>query len=338
MKLSLEQLKSLVKDSRLDFRGQNIVGVCPRCGHNEFGVSIQENHFFGCYRLKQCGFKGNIYSLLKELGRLEEFRDFNGYSRTEELLLLKKITEEVENIEEVEEVKLPIGFKRVYKHSYLEERGFTEQDYLKYKVGVTNLETRLYNYIIFPVEYEGKNVGYVGRSQLSKSEIKLLNDLYTQTGVGKKVLRYINSTTNFGNLVYGIDEITENTKIVIVVEGIFDKINVDRQLSLFESKSEIVCIGTFKCKISPQQYFLVKDRGKSIEDWWLFYDPDVLQSIFDTGQFLLQRGEKKVSVIPNMFEEYDPGAMDLLQMESCIEKTISSEEFYRSNIIKKELK
>lgn len=338
MKLSIEQLKSLIKNSKLDFRGQNITGTCPRCGHNEFGVSIKDNHFFGCYRLKQCGWKGNIYSLLKELGRLEEFRDSDGYSRGEEKLLLKKIIDKAEELEKLEEVKLPIGFKRIYEHPYLESRGFTSEDYTKYKVGTTILETKLYNYIIFPVESSGVNVGYVGRSQLTKQEIELLNKNYARLGLDKKVLRYINSATNFSNILYGSDELTSSTKMVILVEGIFDKINVDRQLKLQSTKGEVVCLATFKCVLSSQQYLLVKEKSPQTLSWFIFYDPDVLQSIFDTGLFLSQSGEKDILVIPNPYDDCDPGDMDLEKMNSCLENLETSESFYRKNLIKKKLK
>jgi ssDNA-binding Zn-finger/Zn-ribbon topoisomerase 1 len=232
MKLSIEQLKGLIKDSRIDLRGQNVVGLCPKCGHDEFGVSIENNHRFGCYRKKQCGYTGNIFTLLKDLGKLQDFKETDGYVRTNKDTLEKKIQDIVEEIEEQEEVTLPFGFRRIYQHWYLDQRGFTELDYTKYKVGTTSLDTKFHNYIIFPVEVKEKIVGYVGRTTKTKSEIKELNDEYKRAGLKKKAYRYINSKTNFGNLVYGLEEITDETVEVVVVEGIFDKCNVDRKLEL----------------------------------------------------------------------------------------------------------
>lgn len=338
MKLNIEQLKSLIKNSHLDFRKENIKGDCPKCGQNEFGISLSENHRFGCYRLKSCGYKGNIFVLLKDLNRLEEFRENEGYQRGVELYLTKKIVEtQTEESIEIETVSLPMGFRRIYDHDYLNSRGFTEQDYKDYKVGITNLDSKLSNYIIFVVEYEQRVVGYVARSLLTKTQIKSLNDLYKSQGIDKIILRYKNSITNFSNLVYGVEEITSETRVIVVVEGIFDKINVDRHLyTLFGDTNFIVCIATFKCKVSPQQRRLVTNRGKDLE-WWMFYDSDALKSIIETGQFLVQEGEK-VFVIENKNEEIDPGEMNLSQIEECFKAIVSYEEFYQKNIIRKKLK
>lgn len=337
MKLSVQQLLALIKNSKLNFAKTNITGDCPSCSESEFGIAISDNHQFGCFRGK-CGFKGNIYTLLKFLGRLEEFRESDGYSRVEEERLLKKIVDtEIEKIEESVEVGLPVGFKRLSDHEYLRSRGFTDEDFIKYKVGYTNLETRFHQYIIFPVEYEGKNVGYVGRSLLAKSQIKSLNDLYKRQGINKKILRYRNSETNFSNLVYGLNEVDERTKIVLIVEGIFDKINVDRHFRSLGLDNEIVCVATFKCKISSNQHLLIKQKGINIKEWWVMYDSDVLKLILETGQYLSDRGENTFIVL-NKYEEIDPGEMNLEQLQESLYGTISYEEFYQKSLIRKELK
>ena len=70
---------------------------------------------------------------------------------------------------------------------------------------------------------------------------------------GHRYLRYQNSVdTDFGKMVYGIDECTENTHTLIGVEGITDKFNVDRLLGLYKQE-EIKCGAFFGKKISPEQ-------------------------------------------------------------------------------------
>ena len=71
MKLKLETLKSLLPNSFLDYHKENLMGICPWCGVNEFGVSLKDNHTFNCFRKKRCGETGNIYKLLKKLNRLD---------------------------------------------------------------------------------------------------------------------------------------------------------------------------------------------------------------------------------------------------------------------------
>jgi hypothetical protein len=182
-----------------------------------------------------------------------------------------------------------------------------------------------------------KIVGYVGRTTKTKSEIKELNDEYKRAGLKKKAYRYINSKTNFGNLVYGLEEITDETVEVVVVEGIFDKCNVDRKLELgLGGDRSVVCVCTFKCHVSPQQYLQIKNRGRNIEEWSIFYDPDVLKEIIDTGLYLQTKGEQ-VHVIQNTFLETDPGDMTQEEMLECITNKVTYEKFFQRNLIRKEL-
>ena len=47
--------------------GENIMGDCPVCGHNEFGISIKSPHLWQCFRKNKCGVTGNIFTLLRYL-------------------------------------------------------------------------------------------------------------------------------------------------------------------------------------------------------------------------------------------------------------------------------
>src|SRR5688572_8690224 len=73
MKLSQKQLESLLQNPILDQKGKNLYSTCPFCGGDEFGISLDDNHTFNCFRKAQCGKTGTIYTLLKHLGRLVEF-------------------------------------------------------------------------------------------------------------------------------------------------------------------------------------------------------------------------------------------------------------------------
>lgn len=275
MKLSIEKLKELLPDAKLDGRGKNLKAKCPNCGENEFGISLNDNHPFGCYRKAKCGFYGNIFTLAKFLNRLDILRLEGNVGNIEKLntKLLQSKPEEI-NLE-LPEIKFPLGFKRTFNDEYLNERGFKE--YKKYKVGRTSLDPKLKsNYIIIGIKEENKLKGYIARHIWSKKKIDEQNKLRKKKGL-PQILRYRNSETDFSKLLMGYDEIKEGTtKTIIAVEGVFDKFNIDKVLNLHK-QDEIKCNCTFKCAVSFEQ--IVKWKLKGIENIILFYDPDVIKSI-----------------------------------------------------------
>lgn len=258
---------------------KHFVCDCPFCGKEKhFFIKGQtdevdkrgDNKSFN-YDCKKCSANGKIYSLLKHLGLLlqyvENTIDLNN------LFVLKEQDKTESDDEEVltKKQKLPIGFKRIYTHPYLLDRGLTTSDFYKYNIGITNLKQKLQDYIIFSVEEKGECKGYVSRCVLSKDEINR-----------NKLLRYINSKSEFGKLLFGIDEITDRTKTIILVEGIFDKIRLDNLLQIDEDDSIKVCC-TFGKKIS--KYQIVKILPFEPETVILFYDLDAIE---DTKKYGLQ--------------------------------------------------
>ena len=225
MKLSREKLEQLLSDCRLDARRENLVTKCPKCGYNEFGISLAENHLFGCYRKKKCGFTGNIFTLLHYLGKYEEYVTRGEiYSVSNTNTIEKKIRSGVNKEIEITDspnLSLPVGWKSTQSHPYLDERGFTTADYQKYNPGVTKLLSKFQNYIIFPVVENKEIKGYVARHIWSKSKIDSWNKSKEK---GLQIQRYRNSSeADFSKLVLGIDELSEQTETLIIVEGIFDK-------------------------------------------------------------------------------------------------------------------
>jgi len=277
MKLSTEKLLELLPGFRVDHRGQNLIGQCPWCGGNEFGISLLEGHKFGCYRKKACGKVGNLVTLLKHLGKYdiivqERATKLTGRIETEKLSLAGLDLN-------VPRTSKPLGWKQLHYHPYLESRGFQKEDYDRYSVGTTALDHRLRDYyVIFPVIEDGENRGHVARHIWSKQKIEAYNKAYFEkTGIKDKIKRFRNSLSDFAKLIYGIDEIVVGeTKTIIAVEGIFDKIGVDRLLKLGE-QSYMKCNATFKCNVSDEQ--IAKWQSKGIENLILLYDPDVIKVI-----------------------------------------------------------
>lgn len=314
MLLTLEKIQKLFPDGKLDHRKVNWVTVCPECNFREFSISLSDNHLCGCFRKKQCGWTGNIYTLLKKIGRLDFL--LNKELNFQKIEKVKLYREDPELNLELPSVRPPIGWKRTLDDEYLNSRNFDQYD--RYKVGFTNIDPRLKkDYVIFLIEEDGDVKGYVSRNKKPKKEIDRLNDLYKSKGENKRILRYINSSTDFAKLVYGLDEITVNTKIIIIVEGIFDKFNIDRLLNL-HNQEEIKCICTFKCAVSKEQIFKIQQKGENIETAILLYDPDVIDKIKQVG---FELREYFPDVLIGMGEgDKDAGDFD----DSDIEKVFNS--------------
>jgi len=326
MTLTIEQLKELLPDAKLDYRKQNMRAICPKCKHDEFGISLKDNHQFGCFRKKKCGFAGNIFTLLEFLGKpissvarpflvLDQFKTRN----------LLKVENEALDLT-LEKVRPPLGFKRLESHPYLDSRGFVEYD--KYEVGQTTIDPRYgKNYIIFLIRQEGEIRGYLGRHIWSKEKIEQFNEKKKQEGSPKRIMRYKNSITDFAKLLWGIDEVTDNTHTIILVEGGFDKFNVDRLLQL-DDQEGIKCCASFKCKLTPEQIELMR-RKKGVQRIIQLYDPDVVDEI-KKNAFKLE--EDFEVLIGFGTTGHDPGEMDIEELMSILEDLESPASFANGRI------
>lgn len=266
-KIDDTDLRDILINPELNRRGQYICD-CPFCGKERHFYISKETQMFDC---KKCGEYGSIIKLLKFLGKTYLL----GGSTIEDKDTIISLSQMIEKVEESEEVKMlpkvsmPVGFK-VFRQGnrYLEDRGVSAEECRRYGIGGTNLLSKYKNYILIPIRDNGEIRGYVGR--------------YAAKKVPEDKLRYNNSTgTNFAELMFGYDEIVSGkTECVILVEGIFDKIAVDRVLHLWQS-DEIKCVCTFGKKISQQQIFklLLKLVNKVI----LLYDFDALKEIKKFG-------------------------------------------------------
>lgn len=336
MKLTERQLLSLIEDSKLDWKKENIVGKCPKCGHTEFGISLKDNHQFGCYRKVKCGFSGNIFSLLKYLGRWSEFIGGDQiYSNSEGKLINRLLVTQEELIDsQLPTILPPIGFQRIYQHEYLDKRGFTKKDYEKFEVGLAKTDIIYKNYIVFIFRIDGEIKGYLGRHLLSKKEIEEKNKWYKEQQIDKKILRYRNSSSDFSKILGGENELTDNTETVILVEGLFDKRGIDKLLNLDEQE-EVKCCFTFKCDVSIYQIYLLQ-KYKKLKKIILLYDPDVIGQIKKVSLEL----EKHFPEVVVGYNETgnDPDEMTLTELEQVLSKLQSPENFVQSKITKKLLK
>lgn len=259
--VELKEILHVEKETR---SGQYIC-TCPFCGKEQHFYINKKTQMFDC---KKCGEFGNIYKLLRFLDKTYLLNGATIENTDTIVSVRSMLASELESSEvsvtELPEVKMPVGW-RVLRNSnpYLLNRGITPELCERYKFGSTKMLRKYDNYVLIPIYDGGKIRGYIGR--------------YGSKKVPEGKLRYNNSIgTQFAQLLFGYDEITENTATVILVEGIFDKIAVDKVLRLWESE-EVKCVCTFGKKISAEQ--IEKLNVKGVSRVILLYDFDAIKEI-----------------------------------------------------------
>lgn len=280
--ISDADLRSVIVIKKETRSGQYICD-CPFCS--------KENHFYidkktQLFECKKCWTSGNIYKLLKYLDKTYLI----GEKSVEFRKTLESIREHLENesekgidavIQELPERRMPAGFKICRNNAYLASRGVTDRDCKNYHIGETELSFKYRDYILMPVYDDGVIRGFLGR--------------YGAKKVPENRLRYNNSlNTEFGELLYGYDEIIKGeTEAVIVVEGVFDKISVDKKLGLRDD-NWLKCVATFGKKISDVQ--IKKLMRKNISTLILSWDFDALKEIKERGMELTNYFDVSVAV------------------------------------------
>lgn len=286
---------------RLDGSKKNIlVRRCPLCGHdgNKFGIYVgpdTSSKQFGASNCFHCGrgaktlegtlrLLGKIDLIPEETVILDDSLDFSS----------SLFDDEIDDT--LSDATMPVGYKRCYKHPYLKSRGWVVDDYQYFPVGTNRAFERDYeNYVILEIRDGGRTVGFVGRSTMSKDEIDAYNEHHRFS-----ILRYRNSNekngTAFSKLIYNIDAIEPGiTKSVIVCEGAFDVVSLNRKLDLYDNKY-IVPIATFGKKMSHEQIYKLQSRG--ITQVVLGYDNDAKETVRDMSMDLERYFDVLIANIP----------------------------------------
>lgn len=341
MSSNLSHIQTKVRDLfKLDLRNKSpkgwmLGGICPWCNRKDkFGIKFNEKSTeyknrvsFNCFH-GSCGEKGSEYKLLTEIGQehLLKHGEFIGDKDRIEARLSQS-TQDEEKIG-VPTLPLPFGFRRVNSDPYLVERGFEEWQFQEYHIGRTKLDSRLMHYVLFLIIEGGENKGYVGRLTWHPSRIAEY-----EVTTGNKMPKYKNEGgADFGKLLFGIDEITEGTEEVLLVEGVTDKANVDRKLQL-HLDDRLKCLCTFGKKVSDDQ--IEKLVKKKVSKVTLLYDPDAINES-KKHSFNLQAWDLDVKV--GYLSSKDPGDLTLIELQEILSKTQSPFEFSMNKIQKRKLK
>lgn len=315
-------------------------GNCPFCGkEDKFGVIFNSLYRgktvsnFNCYSAS-CDESGGLFKLLKHINRLDLFSGFT-FTKQEELVSRLNIKQEEVVFEPLKEISFPMGYKRIHENEYLEnERGFNNTDFTLYECGISRLNPLLKDYIIFPIKQRKSLVGYVCRSIHSK-QWHVENEEKAKRGIGTFKERYKNSLcTDFSKMIYGLDEFTDKTEMVILAEGIFSKRGVDLKLDL-HNQEFIKCGATFGAKTSEYQIQLLR-TFPNIKKIILFYDPGTIKIIKNLSFELLKYFE--VGIVYNTVNNNDPDDMGREDMLNIFNDLQDPYLFARNRLEKKELK
>lgn len=307
-----QDLRELLSNPKIGgYNKSHYISDCPFCGKPKHFYINRKTYLFDC---KKCQAAGNIFKLLLQLGRT----DLSLKSSLDLGKSLTKITnlenELLENdLEEEPTLHLPLFFKRVYSSKYLSGRGFNKQDFDYYYVGKS--KSRKYRgYVLFIVQEDQECKGIVGRAYM---------DFCTR--------RYRNTDkTKFGNLLYGVDELDSSTNTVILVEGIFDKVKLDRVLRLQKQK-EIVALATFGKKVSNTQIIKILSKAPNLDKLIYFYDPDAIKEMKNYSlRFCNHFADVEVACLNN--PEMDIDDSSKRQIYTALENSMTPTEFFYEKI------
>lgn len=286
---------------KLDGSRRNIlVSHCPFCGHDGYkygiyvGINVGKKRF-GMSNCYHCNRRfGSLKETLKALGR-EDLIPAETADLDDDSEVTLEFDDEIDD--DLISITMPKGYKRCYKNSYLKSRGWTVDDYEYFPVGTNRaIEREFQDYVILEVRDEGRTVGFVARSVLSKDEIEAYNARHHY-----KIRRYKNSDERNGNgfskMIYNFDSIeTGTTHSVILCEGPFDVVGLNRKLELYDNK-HIVPVATFGKKISQEQMFKLQKKG--VEQIVIGYDNDAKETTSQIAMELDKYFDVLIADIPD---------------------------------------
>lgn len=262
-KWGIDVRELLGTDGRFNSRRTEYITKCPFCGkESHFYVNVNTLRF-SC---KKCWEEGGVYKLLSQFDKLyllegATIEDREVISKIRDLTT--SVAEDVK-LEPLPPRKMPVGYKVCLHDTYLErDRGLTPDVMKRYAIGRTKLVRRYADYILIPVTTDGVITAFQGR--------------YASKKVPPGALRWRNDTgADFAKMLYGYDDIKTSGVTVILVEGVFDKIAVDRRLRL-DDCDDVKCCATFGKKISDYQRAMLQKKG--VRAVVLLYDFDAIKEI-----------------------------------------------------------
>jgi len=125
-------------------KGNELLFTCPACGHHKrkFSVNLDKN----AYKCWVCDYRGrNIRRVVRSHGTYNQLQKWDSISNRSDLERFAELFMEPVHRENKEKVELPTEFTSLsagqipatglYAYRYLQKRGITDADILKWKIG-----------------------------------------------------------------------------------------------------------------------------------------------------------------------------------------------------------
>lgn len=246
--------------NKVKVRGDNIMFCCPYHGEDNpsCGISI-EKEVGGCFA---CGQAFNLVQLVshcRECSLSDSIEWLSSFLNRDFRKVVEKSNKFLLYGESFEkDIPLSITSLAPFRsgrisHSYLIRRGFSEQDFVDFKLGWDNGKKR----ITIPFfDANGNLLGFSGRAVLNSS------DLNYERYYGSEPKYFIYNHFNAKNYFYPLDKFKVKDDTIILVEGLLDAVWMHkfgytntlsiisagiskeqlRKLKLFNAKSIILCL------------------------------------------------------------------------------------------------
>jgi DNA primase len=245
-------------------RGNELAFYCPFCNHHKQKLQVNtDSQKWHCWTCNSGGKK--LTSLLKKLDvdrkTISIIREIYGDSNYNPQLedadtkVFISLPKEFKSLNEV-----PNGFNPEYKHAihYLNERGITEKDIVKYNIGYCTEGLYSRRVIIPSYNSDGSLNYFVSRSYYPEEKMK-----YKNPPISKNVICF-DSQVNWN-------------EPIILCEGVFDAITIKR--------NAIPLLGKFPSRLLVEKIFM-----SGITDIIISLDNDAINEALKAAEYFRKQG------------------------------------------------
>ena len=294
-----------VLGSGLTLKGNELAFHCPFCNHHKPKLQVNtETQKWHCWTCNSGGKK--LTSLLKRLDvdrkTISIIREiygdshYNPQNEDEGTKVYIQLPKEFISLNEE-----PKGFNPEYKHAihYLNERGITQKEIIKYNIGYC--KDGLYSRRVIVPSYncDGQLNYFVSRSYYSEEKMK-----YKNPPISKNVI-CLESQVNWN-------------EPIILCEGVFDAITIKR--------NAIPLLGKFPSKLLVEKIFM-----SGVSDIIISLDSDAINEALKAAEYFRKQG---INVKMMYMEDKDASEIGYKKFYEQLKKTkeFSSEELLLNKI------
>jgi DNA primase len=247
-----------------NLRGNELAFYCPFCNHHKQKLQVNtETQKWHCWTCNSVGKK--LTSLLKRLDvdrktisiirEIYGDSNYNPQNEDEGTKVYIQLPKEFISLNEE-----PKGFNPEYKHAihYLNERGITQKEIIKYNIGYC--KDGLYSRRVIVPSYncDGQLNYFVSRSYYSEEKMK-----YKNPPISKNVI-CLESQVNWN-------------EPIILCEGVFDAITIKR--------NAIPLLGKFPSKLLVEKIFM-----SGVSDIIISLDNDAINEALKAAEYFRKQG------------------------------------------------